>query len=81
MSLSFLFLFRFASFFLLCHVTNYFHFCIIKPRPCAEELFQVRVGGLGSNMHLRRNFDHGFFLSIFVLFGARNWNRLASNGI
>lgn len=81
MSLSFLFLLRFASLFLLCHVTNYFHFCIIEPRPCAEELFQVWVRGLGSYMHLRRKFDHGFFLSFFVIFGAWSWNRLASDGI
>lgn len=81
MSLSLLFLLRFASFLLLCYVTNYFHFCLIKARPCAEELFQVWVGGIRSNMHLRRKFDNGFLLSFFVSFGARSWNRLASDGI
>lgn len=81
MSLSLLFLLRFASFLLLCHVTNYFNFCIIKPRPRAEKLFQVWVGCLGSNMNFRRKFDNRFLLSFLVIFGAWSWNRLASDGI
>lgn len=81
MSLSLLFLLRFASFLLLGHVTNYFHFCIIKPRPRAEKLFQVWVGCLGSNMNFRRKFDNRFLLSFLVIFGAWSWNRLASDGI
>ena len=80
-SLSLLFLLRFTSFLFLCHVTNNFHFCIIKPRPCAEELFKVRIGGLGSNMHLWRKFDDRFLLSFYVVFGFGSWNRLASDSI
>lgn len=81
MSLSLLSLVRFASFLLLCHVANHFHFCLVKTRPRAEELFQVRVGGLGSNMHLLRLFDCGFLLSFLICFGARSWDRLARDSI